>query len=158
MIGPVLVTVLIGGPIAERAVTSPQPEAVVLAVEVWLFIIVTWIGSLWIGRGTWRPLAETTAAFVDLAVRRCRSNLRAIQFGAVLYLGQLLFVLFWSLRYSSVGLWALLTSWSVVLLGWLGVPAVFGLFFWYTHRKRSELAYLLDVQQQLADDVRSVRL
>ena len=152
LIAPVLVTIAIGGGVLVPAVSDAKPAAVTLAIEVWFFILLTWVGALWIGRGTWRPLGETTAAFVDLAVRRCRGNLRGAQFGAVLYIGELLLIPLWNLRYVSVGVWALLASWPVIALGWIGAPAFFGFLLWYAPRKRAELAYLLDVQRQLNDE------
>ncbi len=151
LLAPVLVTLVIGGGVAAGARRAATPEAVVLTVEVWLFILITWVGSLWIARGTWRPLGETTAAFVGLSIRRCQSNLRGVQFGALLYIGELLFMVAWHLRYSSIRNEALLTSWPVVVLGWIGAPALLGFLVWFTRRRRSELAYLMDMQRQLED-------
>jgi hypothetical protein len=151
LIGSTSVTVLIGGWITLRAISSARPEDVALAVETWLFIAVVWTGALWIDRGTWRPLAQTTTAFVDLSIRRCESTLSALRFGLFLYIGQLAILLAWQSRYSSMAPAALWTSWPVVLLGWIGAPAVCAFAIWYTRRKKSELAQLLAMRRQLSE-------
>jgi hypothetical protein len=149
LIVPVLVTIIIGGWTVLRAMASPEVDNIVLAVETWLFISVIWAGSLWIDRGTWRPLANTTAAFVDVSIRRCRSTLSALRFGALVYVAQFVFVFFWK---SSMGLAALFTSWPVVVLGWVGGPVLVAFGSWYARKKRTELGRLLDLRRQLNDD------
>jgi hypothetical protein len=149
LIAPILVTIGIGGAFIARALTSASPADVVLVAEVWLFILVTWAGCLWLARGTWRPLAETTAAFVDLSIRRCRSNLRGATFGAWLYIGQLVFMLLWTFYSTSIELTDLLTAWPVVLLGWLGLPVFFALRSWFVRGQRGELARLLELEREL---------
>lgn len=152
LVAPILVTIGIGGAVIARALTSGSPADALLAAEVWSFILVTWVGSLWLARGTWRPLAETTAAFVDLSIRRCRSNLRAASFGAWLYVCQLLFVVLWKLFSSAMELTVLLASWPVILLGWVGVPVFFALRAWFMHTQRAELRRLLELERQLKAD------
>jgi len=151
LIAPVIVTIAIGGWIASRAMVSARLEDVALAIETWLFIAVIWIGCLWIDRGTWRPLSQTTSAFVDLSIRRCQSTLTGLRFALFLYIGQLLFILLWQFRYSSMAPSAIWGSWPVVLLGWVGVPAVVAFVLWYTRRKRAELAQLLVLRRQLSE-------
>jgi hypothetical protein len=146
---PILVTIGIGGAVIARERALASPADVVLAIEVWAFIIVAWTGSLWLARGTWRPLAETTAAFIDISVRRCRSNLRAASFAAWLYVWQLSFVVLWRLFGSGVELTVLLTSWPVILLGWVGVPAFFVSRAWFIRTQRKHLDRLLELERQL---------
>jgi hypothetical protein len=157
LIAPILVTIGIGGAFVAWALTSASPADVVLVAEVWIFILLTWTGSLWLARGTWRPLAETTAAFIDLSIRRCRSNLRAASFGAWLYVCQLSFVVLWKFFSSSSELTVLLTAWPVILLGWVGLPVLFASRSWFMRRQRAELDRLLELERQLkaepADDV-----
>jgi hypothetical protein len=149
LIAPILVTIGIGGGAIALALTSASPADVSFAAETWVFILMTWAGSLWIARGTWRPLAETTAAFIDISIRRSRSNLRAASFGAWLYVCQLLFVVLWKLFSSGSGLTALLTSWPVILLGWVGVPVFFASRSWFMRVQRAELDRLLELERQL---------
>jgi hypothetical protein len=149
LIAPILVTIGIGGGLTAWALTSASPADVVLVTEVWVFILVTWVGSLWLARGTWRPLAETTAAFIALSIRRCRSNLRGATFGAWLYVFQLLFIVLWKFSSSSIELTVLLTSWPVILIGWLGVPAFFAWRSWFARRQRAKLDHFLELRRQL---------
>jgi hypothetical protein len=149
LIAPILVTIGVGGGFTALALTSASPVNVVLVAEVWFFIAVAWAGCLWLARGTWRPLGETTAAFADISIRRCRSNVRTASFGVWLYLFQLAFTVLWHLNSLSVELTVLLTTWPVVLIGWLGLPAIFAWRFWFVRRQRAKLEHLLDLQRQL---------
>ncbi len=121
LIAPVLVTLVIGGVVVARAIASPQLDNVVMAVEAWLYIAAIWAGSLWISRGTRRPLADTTLAFIELSIRRCRSILSGLRFGAFMYIAQLLVMLLLRHRYSGLSWDAILGSWPVSC--WAG-PAV----------------------------------
>jgi hypothetical protein len=151
MAGSILVTILIGGWVIARAVSSRELHDVALAVETWVFIAVIWLGVSWIDRGNWRPLTDTTTGFVELTIGRCRSALAGVRFSLYLYLAQLAFILFWQFRYSGTEPVVLLTSWPVILLGWLGVPLLIAFGVWFTRRKRAELTRLLDVQRQLTE-------
>jgi hypothetical protein len=149
LIAPILVTLGVGGGFTALALTFTSSVGVVLVAEVWLFILVAWVGCLWLARGTWRPLAETTAAFIDLSIRRCRSNLRTATFGAWLYFGQLVFMLLWKLYSTSIELTALVTAWPVILIGWLGLPAFLAWRFWFVRRQRAKLDHFLELERQL---------
>lgn len=146
---PILVTVLVGGGVLVRALGTRQSMDIVIAVEAWLFILVTWAGSLLLARGTWRPFAETTAAFVDLSIRRCRANLRAVPFAIGLYVCQLVIVVLLKSRYSS-GLGAVLTAPPTIVLGGVGLPALLLGGFWYARTQRAEIEHLLELERQLA--------
>jgi hypothetical protein len=149
LIAPILVTLGVGGGFTALALTFTSAISVVLVAEVWLFILVSWAGCLWLARGTWQPLAETTAAFVDVSIRRCRSNVRTATFGAWLYVGQLVFMLAWKLYSTSIELTALVTAWPVILIGWLGLPAFFAWRFWFVQRQRVQLDNFLELRRQL---------
>jgi hypothetical protein len=149
LIAPILVTIGIGGGFTALALMPATAIDVVLVAEVWFFILVTWAGSLWIARGTWSPLAETTAAFVDVSIRRCRSNVRAATFGAWLYVAQLSFIVLWKFYSTSIELAALLTAWPVVLIGWVGLPAFFAWKSWFARRQRVKLEHFLELERQL---------
>lgn len=75
LLAPAAVTVGIGGSVLLRAIDSVQSTDLVLAAGVWLSILIAWAGTLWIAHGTWRPLGETTAAYLDVSIRRCRSSI-----------------------------------------------------------------------------------
>jgi hypothetical protein len=149
LIAPILVTVGIGGWICLRALRSGQMTDVVLAVEGWLFIAVVWAGSLWIARGTWRPLADTTAAFIDISIRRCEANSRGAVFGAYLYGLQLLAIILVMIVGSPLGPVAVFTSPYTILIGWVGLPMFFAWMFWFRRRQRARLEYLRELRRQL---------
>lgn len=151
LIPPILVTITVGGYIVVRAAASGAPMDVVLAVEGWIFIIGMWVGSLWFARGTWRPLGETTAAFVDLAIRRCQSSLKASRMGMWVYAAQLVAVCFLVSAMEGYRARAipLLTSWPVILIGWIGLPAYVLWLRWFERGKRTELARLMEMKRQL---------
>jgi hypothetical protein len=44
---------------------------------------------------------------------------------------------------------ALLTSWPVILLGWVGVPVFFAARSWFMRVQRAELDRLLELERQL---------
>jgi hypothetical protein len=152
LLAPVAVTVVIGGWAILQAWLSPVPSATVLAVGVWSYIAIAWAGSLWIARGTWRPHAETTAAFLALAIRRCESALRAVPFAIALYVFELAFMFLFALRTGHASAGELLRSPSMILIGWLGGPIFVAAALWYARRKRLERDCLLDLRRQLGED------
>lgn len=155
LIAPLLVTICIGGYIVVRAVMSGKPTDILLAVEGWIFITVMWVSSLWFARGTWSPLGQTTAAFVDLAIRRCQSSLKASRMGMWFYGGQLVTVclLMSAMKEAPPRLIPLLTSWPVILIGWIGLPAYILWMRWFQRARRRELARLLELKRQLTEPV-----
>jgi hypothetical protein len=147
VIAPVLVTIVIGGWSVLRAIASPGLDNVLLAVETWIFIAVAWLGGLWIDRGNWRPLSDSTTAFVDISIRRCEATLRGLRFLVVMYVAQFVFILLWKLQFDSTGFAELMASWPVIVLGWIAGPVLFGFVVWYGRAKRAELSYLLDLRR-----------
>lgn len=87
--------------VANSAVRWPEPLN--LAAMAGLAALILWaMGSgLWYRRGTWRPAAETTSAFLDLSILRCRRRLAALRAGWFLLAVEL----------------AILVPWLLVLLG-----------------------------------------
>jgi hypothetical protein len=134
-------------------VSSGRATDILLAIESWIFIAVVWVSSLWIARGTWRPLGQTTAAYVELAIRRCQSNIRASRLGMWTYGAQLVTVCFIAsvMAESSARLVSLLTSWPVILIGWIGLPTYIAWMTWFQRKKRTELARLLELKRQLTE-------
>lgn len=152
LIAPVLVTVIIGGGMLIRAVDSGSTLDVALAIECWLFIVVAWAGSLWIARGTWKPLGETTADFIAVSIRRCQANIRGVAFGTVLYIGQLIAVVAViygvgtpeEARVTGLGTYVF----SAIAVGLL-LLVFWGL--WFTARQRRRLASLRELEQELSE-------
>ena len=152
LIWPVLVTVVVGGAMIWRALRSDQSLDMWLAVETWIFIAVIWASSLWIARGTWRPLADTTAAFVDLSIRRREANFRGAILGLCLYVAQLAFTVLVLGPASPAGVGGLLTSSFVIVAGWFVVPLGLAVLYWYRRRQRADLDRLRELKRQLQSD------
>ena len=132
LVARVGLTVIYGVGTVLWSVTSARRDVVVLAVAIWLFIATGWTFALTNSRGTWKPAASTTAAFLDLFIIRCRRRLQAITFASVFYVVMLSFLLAWIYhdlpRRNMGGFWAFLTSGSNLVV-WvvtasLGVLAV----------------------------------
>jgi hypothetical protein len=152
LVFPILVTLVVGGWITSRALRTGETLDVLLAVEAWIFIVVIWIGALWIARGTWRPLADTTVAFVEISIRRREANLRAATFGACLYVAQLLFGVVAIGAASTAGIVSMLTSSRMVVGGWIGIPIGLAFLSWFRHRQRADLEHLRELKRQLQGD------
>jgi hypothetical protein len=152
LVFPTFFTLVVGGATLMRALRTAQALDVLLAVEVWIFIVVIWIGSFWIARGTWRPLADTTAAFIDVSIRRREANLRGATFGACLYVLQLLFLVVALGAASPDGIVSVLTSSRMIVVGWIGAPAGLAVLYWFRRRQRAELERLRELKRQLRGD------
>jgi hypothetical protein len=151
LILPIAVTLGIGGWMASRAAASDRWQDLLLAVETWTFIAVLWAVALWLERGTWRPLDESTAAFVSLSIRRCEAVLTGLRVSTAAYLAQLACILSWQLWYAPMSAADVLGAWPMIVLGWLGVPAFLLGTAWYGRRKRLELDRLIELRRQLTD-------
>ncbi len=60
-----------------------HPQPIDIATMAGFCLLVVWaeLCSLWYRRGVWRPSAETTAAYLDLSLRRCQRRLLALRAG-----------------------------------------------------------------------------
>lgn len=153
LIGDVLVTIFVGGGTVAWALRSPKPDIVLLAGVTWLFLAAAWLFNLIVNRGNWSPAALDTTAFVELSVRRCRSRLAAVWFGAILFVCNIVFCLAWVYKHLPDGhepllQWLFFSSFAIDIV-WLGTVAFAVFLIWYRRRKRGELRYLLDLQRQL---------
>jgi cbb3-type cytochrome oxidase subunit 3 len=152
LMADILVTLVIGGGAIAWAVQDPRTETAILAAATWLFIAVAWIFGLSNRKDAWSPAASTTAAFLDLSLRRCRGNLRAITFGAILYFCEMAFCLSWVFHdlshRKSLSLSSFLTS-TLVSVVWLCTLFFVAFLLWYRKKKRADLAYLLNLQRDL---------
>jgi len=149
LIADILVTFVMGGGVTAWAVYSPQADIVLLAAVTWLFLAAAWTFVLAMNRGNWSPSALETAAFVNLSVRRCRSALAAVWFGAGLFACELLFCLSWIYARSAaertpVWSWLFFSSLPMDLV-WLATLAFFAFLVWYRRKKRAELTYLVNL-------------
>jgi len=142
----ILVTLGIGVPTAGWAMVSPQADIVVLAVFTWMLLAVAWAFRLRITRGNWTPASLDTRAFVDFLIGRCRAQLAAIRFGAILFAVNLTFSLAWVYQHRPRPHIAWF-SWPLDLV-WLATVAFYIFLPWWNRRKKRELAWLLGIQEQ----------
>jgi hypothetical protein len=149
LILPVMVTLGIGGSVIANAATEGSVAAWVMAAGVWLFIASTWAVCLFLARGTWRPRAETTAAFVEVSVQRCESALAAVPVASVLYVVQAAFVIAWKTWYGHGDLADVLLATPTIILVWIGLPVFGFLMARYRRRKQSELDRLRALRKSL---------
>jgi hypothetical protein len=93
----VAVTIVMGGGTTLWAAVSGESSAVLVAAAVWLFIGITWATSIQLERmmGSSKPLAETTAAFLEFAIHSCRVRRQGIAVAAALYAGFFSFMVAW---------------------------------------------------------------
>jgi hypothetical protein len=152
LVFPILATLWSGATIVLPALRSERDIAVLLGVESLLFIVVVWVVAFWLGRGTWRPLADTTAAFIDVSIRRRIAYIRGAIAGAVLYVAQFAFLVAVLGLDSSIGFAAVSKSAPVMGLGWIGIPIVFAGLYWFGRRQHADLTNLRELKRQLQSD------
>jgi hypothetical protein len=135
----VLITVVIGGGYTLAAALQPRTENLVLAAATWVFLIAAWSIAILTRRGTWSSAAVTTAAFIDLSIRRCRGKLAAARFGIALYFAQMAFCMAWLYRDP-----ARRTPVPAVIFGVVTPAFLFGMAQ-FRRKTRAELARLQEL-------------
>ena len=97
--------------------------------------------------GLWSTAAVDTASFLDLSIKRCQAQIKAMRFGAGLFVCELAFCLGWVYRYSATRVPLLTWLFGSVFnwLVWLFSLAFFVFVVWYGRKKRAELAWLLSL-------------
>lgn len=137
--------------IAVALVHTPYRGAVAWGALVVALIAFTWVVELLRRGGTSPPLTESTQTFLELSRRRCRTQLRAVRFTWILIALELVFLVPW----WAGGLHAhagALHSPLVILLGWLPMALIAGLFAWSLRlwrRLSAELGRLEDLGKKL---------
>jgi hypothetical protein len=151
MLAPVMTTAVIGGYLLLRATRSASWLNIASAIEGGLFIGVVWTGCLWLARATWKPLSESTAAFLDLAIRRAKANLATARLGLSLLSGQLVVgtLIEWIASHSSQHIFTYVTSSPFVVWQWAAIPTYVLWLFWYGRRHRNNLQRLFELRRQL---------
>jgi hypothetical protein len=146
LLAEVLVTFVFGGGTIWLAATSRQADLGVLAGATWVFLAVAWAFGVWNRRGTWRPVALTSSAYLEISIRRCRSAIRAVIFGMMLFVVEMLFCLAWI--YNRTGDASFLYSTQMIAVGFATVAFFVGSLVYRTRKKR-ELASLLQLETSL---------
>ena len=152
LVFPALVTLWTGATVVTPALRSGQGVAFLVGVESLVLIVALWVIALLLGRGTWRPLADTTVAFIDVSIRRREAYIRGAVVGACLYVGQFVFLVLALGLGSPAGFGTVLKSTQVTVLGWIGIPVVLVGLYWFGRQQRAELGNLRELKRQLQSD------
>jgi hypothetical protein len=136
------------------AFTNPNPLSILITSGFWFFIVVTWLFSIRNTKGTWAPAAQTTAAYVELSIARCRSYLGSFRFTVVVSILLTAFVLVAVYEgLSSAGRLQTRESYETVAFSFLWTIGVMSFVLFVLDRKRRktkiELDYLLHLQHKL---------
>jgi uncharacterized membrane protein YsdA (DUF1294 family) len=136
------------------AFTNPNPLSILIASGFWFFILVTWVFSIRNSKGTWAPAAQTTAAYVELSIARCRSYIRSFRLTVIVSILVTVFVLVAVYEgLSSAGRLQTRESYEAVAFNFLWTISVMSFVVFVLDRKRRktkiELDYLLDLQRKL---------
>ena len=81
---PQMAPALIGVFAVIGAVVSRHLGWIVLAAGIWTFLAVAWLFKLRNTRGVWAPATETTAAYIELSIERCRRKLARFRFSRIM--------------------------------------------------------------------------
>jgi hypothetical protein len=152
LVFPILVTLLSGATVVMPALRSGRPLGMLLGGETLVFAVVVWGVALWLGRGTWRPFGDTTAAFIDVSIRRRVAYIRGAIAGACLYLAQFAFLVVVLSLESPMGIVGALSSAPAKSIGWIGMPVVFAGLYWFARRQQGDLERLRELKRQLQSD------
>jgi hypothetical protein len=131
MLGSIAVTAIMGGGMILWAVRSSESDRLELAFAVWVFIAIAWAVTIRLERlrGPWRPLTDTTAAFLESAIRTRHAT--------ALYVAFFVFMLVWRYRLYEAeaprGEWDYLLSARVMVL--CGISVALGLFALAANRR-----------------------
>ena len=144
-----LFTIIAIAPLIRRAIAGTIDSQFLAGILT--FVVLVWVTALWLARGTWRPRDESTAAFLDVSIRRCRAAMLGVPVAFVLYAAELIYVLLSMQRIEGADVASLLRSPQFVAVGWIGGPLYLAGQLWYGHRQRERLNRLRLLQTQLAD-------
>ena len=152
-----ILPMLVGIGTTVAAVNNPTVPFIFLAVGTWLFIILGTIIQIQNDKGTWAPARETTAAYVDLSIRRCRRKLYAHRYGLVFSTLFTLFVLVVNYQMlAGYGAFRTFEDYLAAAGAYLFAAFVVAIvMFLMTGRRKktkAELDYLLNLQRQMGED------
>ncbi len=94
----VVITIGILGALAWWVVATGSREAVVFGTVALVHSAAVWAFALWNRAGVWRPLGQTTRAYLTLARERCRRERRAARFVIGLLAIEAVPIAWWVLR------------------------------------------------------------
>ena len=149
-------------PAAVAAVTtigvaaSPLARWGLFAVVLWLIVGFTWFFTVRNRRGVWAPTTETTAAYLELSVERCRRRLKDFRVGRVMAVLVTVVVLLGNYAglksegalKTAAGYWTMAGTYllTVAVVAFVMVRANKN-----REKTKAELEYLLNLKEQLRD-------
>jgi hypothetical protein len=127
---------------------------ILLACGIWVFIIIGWRFMIQNTKGVWAPVSETTAAYLDLSVERCRRKLVNFRFGMAFAMLLTIFVMVVDYQIlASAGVLRTRADYMTVAGAFLFTMAITFCVMLIQAGKRkkaaAELEYLLDLQRKL---------
>ena len=138
------------------AVIHPTPINIILTIGMWLFTLIIGAYDTRKRKKLWAPAAETTAAYVELSIERCRhqsEQLRVVKVAIPLMTAFILFALYRifveSGKFESpTAYWIMIAS-----LAWSSCPIwfVFIVMGRAERKARAELEYLLNLKSQVEE-------
>ncbi len=145
-------SILLAGTVG--AVIRPTPINIILTVGMWLFTLILGATDVRKRKNLWEPAAETTAAYLDLSIERCRhqsAQLRVVKFAIPLMTAFILVAVYTIFRQSGkfespTAYWIMIAS-----LVWSSAPIwiVFMVMGRVERKARAELDYLLNLKSQV---------
>lgn len=150
LIGEIVLTVSILAAVAVVVASHRTATALGLGAAALGHSALIWAFTIWNRRGTWRPLAESTRAYLQLARERCLRERRSALFVIWLVAVEALALLAWVWSGDRPGLGA------APVLQWASPVAAFsgaiGWAIWLDARARTELARVSEIATALGID------
>jgi hypothetical protein len=135
---------------------KPNVGGILFAAGLWLIMgIGVWLEKS-SQKGLWTPAAETTAAYLELSIERCRRTQRGLRFWRLFpfFLAVTAFVLFGAyMGLKEKGALETTEDYWIVTATFLWTICVEGFVLYVLYRRgrkmQGELEYLLNLQRQL---------
>jgi hypothetical protein len=134
---------------------SPSLGGILFVAGLWLFGTFTLLFIKWNYKGAWTPQAETTTAYLELSILRCRRKLRDFRVGRVMAVLVTAFVLagvYLFLRNvgalkTALGYWITVATfvWTIAIVAIAMIVGPYRM----KGKTHAELEYLLSLQRQL---------
>ena len=137
------VTIVMGGGAIWWAWQSHQTSVTALAVWVWISLAAAWIFRFF---NDWNNFSGSPVATLR---RRLHSNLRAAQFGGVLFFVQLFATSAWVFHELDISFRDYLMLPANIVFA-LGTVVFCAWVFWYCRKLKNELAELSKLEQEFA--------
>jgi hypothetical protein len=149
-----IVPVIIGIVTIIGAIANPNALSILFACGLWVFMVIGWVYGVKRMKGVWSPAAETTAAYIELSIARCRSRVDQVRFANVLSPLLTTFVLTGLYElFKSAGKLQTTADYVIVGVSFLWTIAVVSFVLMQLARQRkktvAELTYLLDLKSKL---------